>query len=200
MFLENRCKQIYDAICERARNRCLSVYTEKHHVIPKSLGGTNQKDNLVQLTAREHFIAHLCLVRCTEGENKKKMVYAAFRLANGRRNVRVTSRIYQSLKENLVPSDLTKRRISKSMKGKRNRFGTTTSAETRQSLSLIRRGIPKSQQHKEAIRQAHLGKSLSIMHIEAIRKAQTGKILSEQHKQHIRDGMLRRHRGEQACA
>ena len=29
------------------------IYVEKHHIIPKSEGGTNDKDNLVNLTARE---------------------------------------------------------------------------------------------------------------------------------------------------
>lgn len=37
------------------------VYTETHHIVPKSLGGTNKKSNLVKLTAREHFICHALL-------------------------------------------------------------------------------------------------------------------------------------------
>ena len=41
----------------------LDFYTEKHHILPKSLGGTNDKDNLVLLTFREHIIAHLLLAR-----------------------------------------------------------------------------------------------------------------------------------------
>jgi hypothetical protein len=36
-------------------------YFEKHHIIPKWLGGNNSKDNLVLLTAREHFVAHWLL-------------------------------------------------------------------------------------------------------------------------------------------
>lgn len=36
---------------------------ERHHVIPKCLGGSNSKDNLVELTAREHFICHWLLHR-----------------------------------------------------------------------------------------------------------------------------------------
>ena len=36
-------------------------YVEKHHIVPKSLGGSNDASNLVKLTAREHFIAHLLL-------------------------------------------------------------------------------------------------------------------------------------------
>ena len=40
------------------KNDC---YCETHHIIPKSEGGSNDKSNLVNLTAREHYIAHLLL-------------------------------------------------------------------------------------------------------------------------------------------
>lgn len=47
---------------DRAKNRSNHLgYSENHHIIPRSMGGTNSKDNLVRLTGREHFIAHLLL-------------------------------------------------------------------------------------------------------------------------------------------
>jgi hypothetical protein len=52
----------YENLVERAKSRILeNSYTENHHIIPKSWGGSNSKKNLVQLTAREHYIAHLLL-------------------------------------------------------------------------------------------------------------------------------------------
>ena len=39
------------------------VYYEKHHIIPRSLGGTNDLNNLVLLTAREHYLAHYILTK-----------------------------------------------------------------------------------------------------------------------------------------
>jgi 5-methylcytosine-specific restriction endonuclease McrA len=36
-------------------------YVERHHILPKSLGGTDESNNMVSLTAREHWIAHLLL-------------------------------------------------------------------------------------------------------------------------------------------
>ncbi len=36
---------------------------ENHHIIPKCVGGTNDKDNLVLLTTREHFVIHKLLVK-----------------------------------------------------------------------------------------------------------------------------------------
>ena len=40
------------------KNDC---YCETHHIIPKSEGGTDDQDNLVNLTAREHYVAHRLL-------------------------------------------------------------------------------------------------------------------------------------------
>ena len=48
-------KKIHDKIIERAKNRKLEGYVEKHHIIPKCMNGTNEPNNLVDLTAREHF-------------------------------------------------------------------------------------------------------------------------------------------------
>lgn len=53
-----------------------SVYTESHHMIPKSLGGSDEQSNLVDLTAREHFIAHLLLSKMYTGDSQIKMAQA----------------------------------------------------------------------------------------------------------------------------
>lgn len=56
-------EKIYDHLITRARNRLLEGYTEKHHIIPRCMGGTDESDNIVSLTAEEHFLAHLLLVK-----------------------------------------------------------------------------------------------------------------------------------------
>jgi len=57
-------QRIYnEIIINRKLNKILEGYTEKHHIIPRSLGGTDAKDNLVILSAREHFICHLLLTK-----------------------------------------------------------------------------------------------------------------------------------------
>ena len=55
--------KIYNNIIDRARNRTIEGYCERHHIIPKCLGGSNERSNLVDLTAREHFVAHQLLVK-----------------------------------------------------------------------------------------------------------------------------------------
>ena len=76
IFIENKYTTIYYTIVNRAKLRNLEGYCEKHHIIPKSLGGSNAKDNLVKLTAKEHFICHLLLTRMTISVSKSKMVQA----------------------------------------------------------------------------------------------------------------------------
>ena len=53
-------------------------YVEKHHIIPKSEGGTDEPDNLVNLTAREHYIAHLLLAKIYD-DHKMWCALALFR-------------------------------------------------------------------------------------------------------------------------
>lgn len=45
----------------RGRFACGNIYHERHHILPKSLGGTDEENNLIDLFAREHFIAHKLL-------------------------------------------------------------------------------------------------------------------------------------------
>lgn len=61
-------KNTYDSLILKAKERgldksSLEGYYEKHHIIPRCLGGDNSKDNLVLLTYREHIIAHRLLYR-----------------------------------------------------------------------------------------------------------------------------------------
>lgn len=74
MFIHNKYYNWYYNIinASRAREKCFS-YTEKHHVIPKCLGGTNDKSNIAVLTAREHFVCHLLLVKMTTGKMHYQM-------------------------------------------------------------------------------------------------------------------------------
>lgn len=59
------CKWVkhYIMLIERARERTMEGYVERHHVIPRCMGGTDAKDNLVELTPEEHYTAHLLLMK-----------------------------------------------------------------------------------------------------------------------------------------
>jgi hypothetical protein len=72
-----------------------------HHIIPKSLGGTNDSTNLVLLTPREHFIAHLLLTKMVTGHHKRSMIYALIRFMgkNNNCNYKISSKMYSSIME-----------------------------------------------------------------------------------------------------
>ena len=71
-------QSVYDKIIQNAKSRKATGYTEKHHIIPKSLGGSDTKTNLVELTAREHFICHWLLYKIYKDDkfNGPKMLKA----------------------------------------------------------------------------------------------------------------------------
>jgi hypothetical protein len=56
-------KKHYNILIERAKNRILNGYSEKHHIIPRCMGGIDDPSNLVRLTPEEHFVAHQLLVK-----------------------------------------------------------------------------------------------------------------------------------------
>ena len=80
-------KNIYYKIIEKANNEDINGkrsigYYEKHHIQPRSLGGNNNKENLVKLTAREHFICHWLLVKMYDKGTieRYKMLCALWRM------------------------------------------------------------------------------------------------------------------------
>lgn len=95
-------QRIYNQIIDRAKNRQLEGYKEKHHIIPKCLGGDNNKNNLVELTAREHFLCHRLL--CEIYPHNDKLLYSLWLMAIGKQRWKKTdpytmsSRVYEELK------------------------------------------------------------------------------------------------------
>ena len=69
----------YDQLIETRkllnRNKKDGNYYENHHIIMKSMGGTNDPENLVLLTAREHFIAHWLLWRIHRNESSSRAFF-----------------------------------------------------------------------------------------------------------------------------
>lgn len=100
-MLTNKYSKIYFSITSNAKQRITEGYTELHHIIPQSMGGSNDKENLVELTAREHFICHWLLVKMTEGDDRSKMLYAlkgmkAENKHQQRYHTKITARVYET--------------------------------------------------------------------------------------------------------
>ncbi|MEO6303752.1 MAG: HNH endonuclease signature motif containing protein [Bacteroidia bacterium] len=125
-------KNIYDNLISSRqilnRNKRDGNYYERHHILPRSLGGANDKINLVLLTAKKHFIAHLLLVKLYEGKEKRKMAWALWRMSTGKTNNNknriMSSSQYQSIRLLFIE-------ILKKYKGEEHfMFGKKLSKET----------------------------------------------------------------------
>ncbi len=90
----------YNLLINRARSRILDDYTEKHHIIPKCLGGSNTKENLVSLTPEEHYVAHQLLVKIHP--DNKKLLHAAMMMLACNKNQQRNNRIYGWLRRRYV--------------------------------------------------------------------------------------------------
>lgn len=105
-----------------------NLYLEKHHIIPRCLGGRDDKENLVKLTPREHFIAHILLSKMYK--DNKALLNAIIIMKAGRGdNVYVNSRLYVIA---------------------RIKYGESI------------KGVPKSEETKQKLREANLGKGKGI--------------------------------------
>lgn len=83
-------KVIYENIIEKAKTKEYHQYTEVHHIVPKCLGGSNKKENLVRLSYREHFIVHWILCKLYPDNYKIKAAFAKM-LETNKNNKRIVS-------------------------------------------------------------------------------------------------------------
>jgi hypothetical protein len=197
MFIENKYKVWHDKIIARANNRTLEGYKEVHHIIPKSCGGSNDKDNIVNLTAREHYIIHLLLPYCTSGNAKHKMLNAfIFMTSKSRfckRDYKIHSRVYQKLRSEFAAS-LKGRRLTPEWKAKISKTltGTKLPESTRRKISLANMGREVSEKNKLALsirsigNKYNLGKKTSLETKRKLSIINTGKKHTEESKAKIK--------------
>jgi hypothetical protein len=201
MFKINKYYKWYQQIISNAKMRSLEGYTEEHHIIPKSLGGNNSSENLVELSAREHFICHWLLTKFVE-QNVEKMKYALWLMTTTENSLqqryKITPKKYEIIKKSLAStfskqksgrklSEETKRKISETRKKKfaSGELEIKVYDSTREKLSKIKTGIKRSQETKEKIGRAHSNKIISEEHKAILRKKNTGKVRSEETKRKI---------------
>ncbi len=144
IFIDNKYTKWYNSIISNAKTRrAILDYTEKHHIVPKSLGGNNSKENLAVLSAREHFICHLLLPKMVEGKARSKMAYAFFRF----RHKATNSKIFDKFRT----------AYGKLTAGENNRFyGKKHSNETKERLrqyALLRPGTRTGAIYSDELKQ-----------------------------------------------
>lgn len=179
---------IQNILNTRGRFNCGDEYHERHHIIPKCLGGGNEEENLIDLFAKEHFIAHKLLAQ--ENPDNNSLVFAWTCMAFPNNNVQER---YETTPEEYEEA---KKAISKAMSGR------TVSDETKKKQSNIakeRFSVPENnpfygkhhtEETRNIIRQKNKGKSppnkgkhLSEETKQKISKAKKGKPLSDAEKE-----------------
>lgn len=171
-------QKIYDALISRAgpRLRDDGVYYERHHIVPRCLGGNDSSDNIAYLTAEEHYLAHQLLVKLNPGHYG--ICFAAFRMTTHTGSGRMTNKLYGWLRKRLalnVPkrgpmSQEAKDRLSAAKKGrawsestreKMLRYYSTKvmSDEERSKRSAASTGRTHSEETKRKISESKIGKS-----------------------------------------
>lgn len=96
-------KFIEGILNSRGRFACGNEYHERHHIIPKCIGGTNDEENLIDLFAREHFIAHKLLAK--ESPNNSKLIHAwalMSRVNNHNEKHQITPEEYEEAKREYI--------------------------------------------------------------------------------------------------
>lgn len=173
----------------------INGYCEKHHIIPKSLGGSNAKCNTVFLSAKDHFRCHQLLVLMTEGEAKSKMWSGLWRMMNKQsknqnRDYDFTSLEYEEARINHSILH------SKRMLGANNPFyNKSHSPETIKKMSEAKKGktyeeifgeeYGKVMRDKRRIES--LGKKRSVETCEKIRNLKLGKSRPDILRKSIKD-------------
>jgi 5-methylcytosine-specific restriction endonuclease McrA len=153
----------YFRLMSRAATRSnVEGYTEKHHIIPRSCGGKNNRSNIVVLSSREHIVAHELLARMATGTSRRSMVFALSCM------------------------------FMKSYKTLGRMFDSRTEAKARRLVSEERKGKSFSDEHRKKLSEARKGRPLSKEHLNALvsaaTKARTGAKWSEETRAKTMEG------------
>jgi len=147
-------KKIYDEIILRAKSeervKGCDIYYESHHIIPKCLGGSDNPNNLVILTAKEHFLCHKLLVSIYPKESK--LIYALWMMTNGSNKYRnkhliVSAKDYENHKKLYVES------LKKRLKGR------VVSPEVGKKISKAKTGFKFSEESKKRMSESQKEKT-----------------------------------------
>jgi hypothetical protein len=147
---QEKYKKHYDNLINRAKNRILNEYSEKHHILPRCLGGSDNQDNLVQLTAEEHFVAHQLLIKIYP--NEPKLAYAALIMTTDKNGNRVNNKLFGWLRRELAKAisiTNTANAKERTRKSGETQRGKKLSSEHKEKLSLAGQGRSHSEETKQ---------------------------------------------------
>jgi hypothetical protein len=169
---------IYAELMMRAQARTLTGYVERHHILPRCLGGSDEPENIASLTPREHFLAHLLLVKMHPGHNG--LSFAAHMM--GRQGTLDRSRDYAWVRAR-VSADQSRR------------MAGVPRSEAAMAGLVAARHAPKSAEHRAKLAAANKGKRASEETRARLSVALTGRPVSDRARQLTSEYMKGRRHG-----
>lgn len=191
----------YNTLISRAKSRLIEGYVEKHHIIPKCLGGTDDSDNIVTLTPEEHYVAHQLLIKIYP--NESKLIYSARMMCVGSKNHSRNNKEYAWLKRlfsqtrfGYKHSDDAKKKMSEAARKPRAketkpRKKRILSEEHRQKISASLKGRIVTNETKERIRKSNI-LTKSHQDLSGKNSHMYGRTLSEETKKKISETKRKR--------
>lgn len=73
----------YSKFIENCRNKVYTEPTHTHHILPKFMGGTDNKENLIELSVTDHTRAHIILAETCDSEFKNGAWWSVAKLKKG---------------------------------------------------------------------------------------------------------------------
>ena len=193
-FIKNKYFNWYESIIRNSiyEDRIKGdIFYENHHILPKSMNGSDENYNLVLLTPKEHYICHHLLTKFTTETHNISMTRAFF-MMNSMSGIKVSSKIYEKLKTEYAKimseqmkgnklslgckrSDEFKENMSIRMKGNKLSLGCKRSDEFNNKVSIRLKDVPKTTEHKRKLSVVNKGKKLSVETKDKMSVARTGK-------------------------
>jgi hypothetical protein len=176
--------KIYNQFIKNRKLKDPIRYVEKHHIVPKSLGGLDDESNIIKLSASDHLFTHGLLARVYKG----KMIFALKRMLYGQQK-RYTSKSershYEFVKSNLKHSIESKSKMSKAHSGKK------LSNVTKRKISDFQKDKIFTDETKRKISQSLIGNQCAKGAVRSdktkakMSEAKKGITFSEEHKDNL---------------
>jgi hypothetical protein len=166
-------QKTYNDLISKARSenrvKGKGLFYEAHHIKPKCMGGEGTErqwkthPNIVLLKPREHYVAHKLLHFLNpDSKELRKAFWAMVSCRSKGRDYRVSSREYEELQQ--FASE--QQRI--------NRLNKKATSETKNKMSLKRKGVKKTDDHVNKVAQSNTGKKRSPEFVQKMREDRLG--------------------------
>jgi hypothetical protein len=154
--------QRYQRFIDALKGQSVDGYAEVHHIVPRSLGGSDDAGNLIRLTARQHYVAHWMLARAIGGSASRSF----FMMSNFGKYGRVNSATYEIGRKEYS------KLVGEQMRG---RVMPPVSDETRAKQRQAKLGRKLTPEHIEKIRLAVLGRKMGPEFAAKVSEAKRGR-------------------------